>query len=801
MTVSAPSGRSFPRHWLWLAVLGITLGGIIRSDLASMRWAAQLTHEGSPPPARDDASATGFTLGQRHFLGTQLRGETYRWIELTQAGLAGESPRREPYRGDTLPTGRPQLLPSLHAAWITVVAHAIQVAGGPALPLAVAQAALLEPVISHALVFLLLAGLLWRRLGGAGAAVSGLFFALFPPLSGQFMPGALTPDPWALFLGTWVLLLALPGRDPARPMAPVGTAAALAAGLALWLNPAIGFPVVLLGALAGVAQMYSHPLHPVGPHTDGRQLPFLRWSLIGAALVLAGWLLDRAPWDPAAGELRYIHPLYAFAWLGLGLGLRAWQIRVNPAESNARATFAALLALALLAPLAVVQVRHSFPGWLYTGTELARLTSLDETVRFPHLFAWLGAAGGAEILFVTSPILLAVIVGSVAFMRERPRSLLPIAVVFAGIVLLALFKVRWIVLAAFLAAPLLWRLGAALPARGRYGALTLGGLLLFTLAAWHQALPASLRRPQGELVPRTSDLEAMVFRHFSHWLASHTPGAEMRVLAPPALADSLVFHGHGRVLMSTAWESHPGLVAASRVLSSPESTEAEAVIESLGLTHIVVTSWDRVLPLLVKESRDDERGTLHERLQRWVLPRTLRALPYRLPPTPGYEAQKLAVFAVVPPQDEALSLSRLAEYFVEVGRPEPAGLVARALVDAFPQDPNAAMARAVVYEQARYDRGFQEELDRLASQVAADIVPFDWDRRAVRAIVLALGKRHDVARREIIACLDTMSEDALRQLTPLQAFRLRKLLELYQLEFPTPALAALAHALSAEYRS
>jgi len=134
-------------------------------------------------------------------------------------------------------------------------------------------------------------------------------------------------------------------------------------------------------------------------------------------------------------------------------------------------------------------------------------------------------------------------------------------------------------------------------------------------------------------------------------------------LAPPELSDVLVFHGGVRVLMSTAWESYPGQVAASRILSAPESSEAEAVLRSRAVTHVVLTSWDPVLPLLVKDPGAAGKNTLYARLQRWVLPRTLRPIPYQLPAVPGFQDQKIALFKVTSPQDEALSLSRLAEYF------------------------------------------------------------------------------------------------------------------------------------------
>src|SRR5690606_35714075 len=197
----------------------------------------------------------------------------------------------------------------------------------------------------------------------------------------------------------------------------------------------------------------------------------------------------------------------------------------------------------------------------------------------------------------------------------------------------------------------------------------------------------------------------------------------------------------------------------------------------------VLSSWDRVLPLLVKAPLEENRDTLYDRLQRWVLPPYLRPVAYRLPATPGFEAEKLAVFEVVAPQDEALLLSRLAEYFAEVSRPEPAGLVAKTLMQAYPEDPNASMARALVHDATKNRAAFETELARLVAQVEKGLTPMDWDRRVVRAIVLALGRRHDLAHPEIEACCASMTSESLRLLSPLQSFQLRKLIEIYRLEF------------------
>ncbi|MCF3652341.1 tetratricopeptide repeat protein [Synoicihabitans lomoniglobus] len=795
---SPPVSRKFAwLRWLAPAVLATLFWLGLRADFAAVRWSAALSAEGSPPPAFSAAANTGYAFDQQHFLGSHWRGPTYRWIATMQPRQTAASPFRRHYIADTLPAGRHDLSPRIYTAWLVGLMWVGDLFHDTSWAISAERTALWEPVISHMLALLAVILFCWRRWGVVRAALGGSFVALYPPFAAQFMPGVLTSTTWALLLATYALAQVWPRSGSAGLTGMFSIRASLATGLALWLNPAVGFPVVLIVAGVGCyAQASTSPT-----------VSFWPWAATGAALVGTGWAIDGAHWDPTVGELRYAHPLYGLAWLGIGLVLHGGQNKRRSDSVSTRRWITIAVGLALMFPLAYVQIKHAFPGWLHFGTESGQIASLDQTVRFTSIFDWVDSVDAAQIFFVITPLGAALSAIMVVFTRphwfepwERQAVMIG-AVTVLGAMIMTVFRVRWNLITTLLALPLVWQVVSHAPLGWRRCLLTATGIFGFAMAAWGQALPDALRRPSGEVVPQPRDLEAMVFRHFSHWLASHSPDRELRVLAPPDLADSIIFHGHGRTLMSSAWESHPGLVAAARVLSSPESTEAEAVIESLGLTHIVITSWDRVMIQLTNAPLDANRDTLYERLQRWVLPRFLRPLPYQLPATPGYDEQKLAVFAVVPPQDEALALSRLAEYFAEVRRPDPASRVAQTLAEAFPQDPNAAMARAMVYELTGRPHAFQIELDLLSDQIARGIVPMDWDRRVVRAITLALGKRHDLAKPEIIACGESMTDENLRQLTPLQAFRLRKLVGIYQLSFPSPELETLAHAISSEYQS
>ena len=776
--------------WVWsLAILGALLL-IILGDRQQAAWVSRLSRQGGAAPALDAHSPTGYALGQRQFLGTHERGGTYRWIARTQEAITLGAFASRTYRADTVPVGRPELAPRLYTWWLASISWADHVITGDSNGVAAERVAVWEPRLVHVLAAIGVVLFIWRRFGAAASAATGLFFALFPLIGGQFLPGVLTPRTWALLLATYALSLHLNFGD-ATQTEGFGFGAALTAALALWLDPAVGFAAVFISALAGGAAI----------DVRATPVPFLRWSVIGAVITALAWFLDGATWSPAAGELRYVHPLYAITWLGFGLALDGWQRLRSSPRVRGRARLEIAFAVALIAALPYTQIKFGFKGWLYPSAAMERLTSLDETTVYHGIVDWFARASSGERLFLLAPGFAAAVVLAIAFLRAGTtrRSLLRSAIVIVAVIALACCRVRWAVVLALLAPPLVCRTASGVSAATRRWAFGIAALFVLGLAAWDRALPAPLRVPSNATDPSATDIDALVYRHFAHWLASHNPGQKINALAPPDLSDALVFHGGAHVLMSTAWESYPGQVAASRFLSAPESTEAEAILQSRDITHVILPSWDKVLPLLVHEPQEDDKSTLYSRLQRWVFPPYLRPIPYHLPPIPGYADQKLVVFKVVPPQDEALSLARLAEYFVEMNRDEPATLVAKVLVESYPDDPNAALARATVFQHVGNQVALAREVERLAANVSAGRIPSSWDRRVQRAIVLALGQRPDLERSEVAACVAACSNESLFTLTPLQAYRLVILAKRNGVSFPSESLARLAESLGAEY--
>ncbi len=768
------------RVFAFAVLLVLAAGWCLHGDLKQLRWAVTLSGQGSPSPVVDTTSPSGYADDQRHLLGRVERGETYRWVQAAQSWYAtGRTPTTF-YLEDNAPTGRPQVLPRLYLTWVGALSYGRHLLTGEPFPLAVESAAGWEPVIAHLLAFFAVSLFAWRAHGPVAGLFAGLVLLAMPGFTGQFVPGTLTARAGAMGYAVAAVLCSVHRSESGRPgwLMP-----ALLAALALWLDPAFGFPAAVISTVV---------LADTGPASVQNTLLA---GALGAVLSLLAWALDGEVWDLAATELRAVHPLYSMAWLGVALLAAAVVLFRQSRGHRRKALVSGLAGAAGVVPLAVAQLSRGYAGWLYSSAALRRVTSLDEEGAYAHVGAWVAGAPPLEIFSLLLPIALAITLLFLAF-RTQPAEggPPPRAAAFAltTVVVLALFHVRWIIPAAVVAVFLVLPQARRLPVAGR---CILGGAtaLLAGFSLLIQAV-APLRHGENESA-RPADLRAMIHRHFAHWLNRHSGGEPVVALAPPELSDSLVFHGGLRVLLSTAWQSYPGHLAASRVLSAPESSEVEAVVESRDVTHIILPSWDEVTPLLVKPAPEG-KDTFHARVNRWKLPLFLKPLPYHLPPTPGYEDQKLTVLKVVPPPDEALSLVWLAEYFLEMKRPEPAGLAARALADAFPDDPNALIARALIASPADPVPP-TEIISRVAALDRSTINALPWERRVQRSIVLALARRP--IRAELETCVADASREQLLELTPLQAHRLRVLMERAGLTFPDRELQALLAALGAEY--
>jgi hypothetical protein len=316
----------------------------------------------------------------------------------------------------------------------------------------------------------------------------------------------------------------------------------------------------------------------------------------------------------------------------------------------------------------------------------------------------------------------------------------------------------------------------------------------------------------GELLPargsenRTEltkpELVGLIERDLARWLAKHVGGDAPLILAPPNETTTLYFYGGLRGLGTPARENQDGISSAVRILSASTPEEAKELIDRRGITHLVVPSWDSYLDEYARIGMGQLEGTFLSRLHAWRLPPWLKPIPYQLPTIAGFEGQSVTILEVVEDQEDSALLSRLAEYFVEMGQLDLAANVAQAL-RRYPADLGALVARAQV-EIARDDpAAFARTVESLQSRLAggADRV-MPWDRRANLAVVLARGKHTELAREQVRRCLTDIDEGKVRSLTTISLYRFQVLAKAFNLSIADQKLHQLARdLLPADLRS
>ena len=313
-----------------------------------------------------------------------------------------------------------------------------------------------------------------------------------------------------------------------------------------------------------------------------------------------------------------------------------------------------------------------------------------------------------------------------------------------------------------------------------------GFVPLLLIPGLFQLWPA-IKRPQ-DIPLNEEELSGLIARDLSHWLAKHAEPGKAVVLAPPDETTALYYYGGLRGVGTLSWENQAGIGAAVRIFSATSPNEALALIERREVTHIVIPSWDRYLNEYVRLGAGQADLAFLGGLRNWALPPWLRPMAYQLPAVAGYEGQSVAVFAVVEEQDEATSLSRLAEYFVEMGQMDFAAQVAQSL-QRFPADLGAGIARAQVAMARRDGAGLADVLKTLTPKLTGSADRgLPWERRVGLSVVLAQGGQMDLAREQARRCLADLNETQLRLVSTGSLYRLLLLAKKFGLEVADPRL-------------
>ncbi|HEU5081001.1 MAG TPA: hypothetical protein VFT72_17445 [Opitutaceae bacterium] len=802
-------------RWVFLLILACAfVCWTNRARIQRVEFVTGLVPTSAVPDAH---SQSGYAGGLRQLIVPEHNDTSYQWIVQTQQMRSRGEWRLRHVDYDNAPKGRETRESSPYRWWLGFVSWLEQIFGGRNPGIAVEHAALhADPLLQLAV---LVSAVIFARkfFGETEAIVLCVGLAVLFPFAGLFIAGQ--PDDKALtaFLLVWSVLPLIAGmrvrlqhenndaraRESARRWFML---AGFVGGLGIWVSPLAASPMLLGLGLGAILQGRFHK-------TFEREWTW--WSLIGASTTFLCYLVEFAPNHLLWNRLEAVHPLYGVAWLGLG-SLAGLAHREAATSARRLPLWLKLLrreisVTAVLALPAFLFIPHG--GYVFIGElQATRLTRLPNSPVAANLLSWF-ARDGVNLVSISTllPLLFALPLIWLILRRTKrdpsatASSMLPlIGGSFVALILACAKLSEWNTLDAAL---LLLLVGAlALESDAIAPTRLLRHRWICVLVLVLAVLPGSLLvakqavKGQDSTVTET-EVQALVERDLSHWLANRVGPAGAIVLAPPELTTSLIFHGGLRGLSTPYPENKDGFAAAVRIAGATSQDEALSLVERRQVTHIVVPTWDNALETFAALGTDKPQKSLVGLLNQWVPPRWLRAVPYRVPTIPGVENQRVAVFERVELQDNPLALARLEDYFIEMGAGAPAAAIAQTLESQFPQDINSLIARASLAVAVGDAAKLQGVLDSLIPKIAnvSDALPLD--RRVVLAVALAEAKHFDLARAEVEGALRGADEAALRGLSTSQLYRLSAMMKAFGLSFPDPRLRELALSLlPSEYR-
>lgn len=777
----------------WLVVLGLSVLLVVALGFARSQRVRAVTTSAPAEVTASPASETGYTGNLRTLVIPEPASESCQWIMQTQRLLAQDAWRLHRIDYENAPYGRSSATPSFYRWWLLTVAWAERALHGTPPGLSVERAALAADPILHLVLLLAGSAFVAWRFGALAATATAAALACLFPFAGSFQAGA--PDDLGLALGCalvalWLLFAGLTAPAGGR-VTPWFVLAGVVGGVGLWVSPTI-HTILILGVSAGalLAGLWTRAAN------DVTRAPWPIWAMAGAITTFVCYLIEYAPDGLGLWQLRAIHPLYALAWLGLGMGLQHVMpgLRREPAPPQWSRYVGLGLTVLLLAALPVAMKVVSTPAFLATDLTSFRLTRLFPGTEGASLPGWLRSERFSFTVWATLvPLLLAALaVRRVLRLPAADPQRARFAFLLGPVVLTALFACwqlqAWALVDAVLIVLLIPLVGDATLARSgnRWGLTAL--VVLTCLSGVIRLLP-----PRGPLALDGTEVAGLVERDLAHWLAKRVgPNSRAVVLAPPVETTALNYYGGLRGVATLSRDNADGLSSAIRVLSATTPQEAQALIERRGITHLVLPSWDHYFAEYVRAGTGQTDAAFLASLRNWSLPAWLRPVPYQVPNVGGFEGQSVAVFEVVPDQSEAVSFSRLAVYFVELGRLDYARALEREL-QRFPADLGATVARAEVQLAANDRAALEETVRGLNQKIAAGADrALPWERRVGLAVVLATLQQTEAAREQAMRCFRDINEARVRGLSTESLYRLLVLGKLYNLSIVDPALRAIA---------
>jgi len=839
-----------PLRYGWVFAVLFALAFLATDSITRLRGIKQtsdLYFEGTPAPAKDPASLTGYYGNSHVQIMPALGTDGYHWMMQAEEMVGGQNGLRVRHVDYDGPPGGRDVHWSGSLHWlIAALAWVDHVINGVPMNEALQREMPWANTFVLLLLILILPAAVWRRLGPVAAALLALGFVLAYPyyefsfigyfdhhglaascdlLMILFLVGSgagclrdetvrverLTPVERALW--QW-----LPDRRQAKRWV---IASAIAGGVGLWVSAASVVPC-LLGIGAGALLGEELLARDTQEKSCWRLDPTLWrvWGTAGACTSLVFYGLEYMP-AHFTWRLEVNHPLYALAWFGagdilcrLGLLMRGRSADRTQVAMGQHVGWLLLDVMMLAAIPAAILIFQEKVFSLLPGTFLMFLHK-DYILEFRtflgqmKFLSWLQIVGGISAIPLTVVPALRLLFDSDL---QRPWKAILLVALLPGLVVLglALWMIRWLgiccaVWSAGLAAVALitsapgsafrWTILRKITAAA-FLFIVLVPFPVFTCLQWyyspHFATPVS-----------NLDQVQAVTRDVSQRLRLRLGVEQGNIVSGPTTTTWMMYFGGFRGVGTLYWENVQGLWITDMINSTPSMEQAHEFIKENHVTHLVIYSWDAFVMEYARLAQEVNQnnplkwpgngpGTTDDAfllrlLRQRAIPPWLRPIPYHIPDLPSLKDSFVLMLEVVPDQTIEEAGVRNAQWIISVGTPNSLDNAEKTLKGALDKKPDylpALIALALLEKQRGEDNVFHDTLQAIGPHLdQADTLALD--DRVDLCIALAANNQTQEAAREVAACLVMADEKSLRRVQP---ERLALFLELAShIKNPTPA--------------
>ena len=544
---------------------------------------------------------------------------------------------------------------------------------------------------------------------------------------------------------------------------------AISAAAGLWIS---GFSAAIIAAGIGVGAILSVFFFGKKAKSEGSEYHPDLWKFWAIATSLGSlffYLMEYFP-NRMGMRLEVNHPLYALAWLGGGwiifeitnwISLRQvgekpfpWKNLIFP-----------LLACSILPAFVLLggDRFYMLKGDFMLGLMKNIAEGLPLLTRIQMGAITWKVAFGYFPLFILAALAL-MLLRQVSSGTKGTLLLLICPIVIVTV--LQVFQVRWGMLngptyiaLAGIVIPQIWKL---LPRNVPWriaGSIALLGMVYFfsidtvrgmLLPFWQQY------NSKQNMQVGSGQLLALLHRDMAKTILQNANGKPVTLLSSPNSSCLLSTLGGFQTMGTLYWENVEGLETAAKMLNSQSDEEALTMLQSRGVTHVSLMTWENFIEPYFKllypnpaPGKSIENSFAYKALFKKILPQWARPIPYPKNFLTNALKQDVLMLEIVPDQTKEEAEFHLARFLrISDGNPVAAEIMLKGILDRSPASNAVRMELADLYvDQKRFSdaqnqfilsmNGTAPEVRRQIAQRGAQLLAQRGARTEAEAVLKA----------------------------------------------------------------